>query len=39
MVDLDGSVPMAEVVEMIDDSYDLVVKGLPKADRIELQNQ
>ena len=39
MVDLDGSVPMAEVLEMINDSYDLVVKGLPKADRIELQNQ
>lgn len=30
---LDGSVPEEEVLAMIDDSYELVVKGLPKAQR------
>ena len=30
MVDLDGSVPVGEVFAMIDDSYGLVVNGLPK---------
>ncbi len=30
---LDGSVPESEVRAMIDDSYALVVKGLPKAKR------
>ena len=39
MVDLDTSVPMPEVLEMIDDSYDLVVKGLSKVKRLELLNQ
>ncbi len=33
MVDLDGSVPEPEVLAMIDDSYNLVVKGLPRAKR------
>ena len=33
---LDGSVPEGEIIEMIDDSYDLVVKGLKKADREKL---
>ncbi len=37
MVDLDGSVPIPEVLAMIDDSYELVVKGLPKVKRQELQ--
>ncbi len=36
MVDLDGSVPIPEALAMIDDSYALVVKGLPKAKREEL---
>jgi predicted DNA-binding protein (MmcQ/YjbR family) len=36
MVALDGSVPQSELLGMIDDSYDLVVKGLPKAKREEL---
>lgn len=30
---LDGSIPESEVCSMIDDSYALVVKGLPKARR------
>ncbi|MCK4622063.1 MAG: MmcQ/YjbR family DNA-binding protein [Desulfuromonadales bacterium] len=30
---LDGSVPEEEVLAMIDESYELVVKGLPKAQR------
>lgn len=30
---LDGSVPEAEVRAMIDESYQLVVKGLPKSQR------
>lgn len=37
MVDLDGSVPVAEVLAMIDDSYNLVVRGLPKVKRQELE--
>ena len=36
MVALDGSVPQSELLGMIDDSYDLVVKGLPRAKREEL---
>jgi predicted DNA-binding protein (MmcQ/YjbR family) len=36
MVDLDGCVPEVELLGMIDDSYDLVVKGLPTAEREEL---
>ncbi len=36
MVDLDDSVPEPELLAMIDDSYALVVKGLPKAKRQQL---
>jgi predicted DNA-binding protein (MmcQ/YjbR family) len=35
-VDLDGSIPADEVLEMIDHSYMLVVKGLTKRERDEL---
>ena len=35
-VTLDGSIPDDEVVEMIDDSYDLVVKSLTRAQREQL---
>ncbi len=35
-VTLDGSIPDAEVRGMIDDSYDLVVAGLPRAQRRAL---
>ena len=34
---LDGSVPDDEILAMINDSYDLVVKGLKKADRLRLE--
>ena len=34
---LDGEVPEAEVCALIDHSYDLVVKGLKKADREALK--
>ena len=34
---LDGSIPSDEIAEMIDMSYDLVVKGLKKADREKLE--
>lgn len=34
---LDGSIPEAEIAEMIDASYELVVKGLKKGDRERLQ--
>ncbi|BCJ37950.1 DNA-binding protein [Actinocatenispora thailandica] len=34
---LDGSVPDDEVLELIDHSYDLVLSGLPKAQRAKLQ--
>ena len=30
---LDGTIPDAEILAMIDDSYNLVVQGLPKARR------
>ncbi len=33
---LDGSVPQDEVLEMIDHSYKLVVKGLTRAERADL---
>ena len=36
MVDLDGTVPDLELQAMIDDSYDLVVRGLPQARRQQL---
>ncbi|MCP3817646.1 MmcQ/YjbR family DNA-binding protein [Streptomyces sp. A3M-1-3] len=35
-VTLDGSLPDRMVREMIEDSYDLVVAGLPKAERLRL---
>jgi len=35
-VTMDGSLPDDEIFEMIDNSYDLVVKGLKKADREAL---
>ena len=34
---LDGSIPDQEVRELIDHSYELVVKGLKKADRAKLE--
>ncbi|MFC4003383.1 MmcQ/YjbR family DNA-binding protein [Prauserella oleivorans] len=36
-VELDGSVPDRLVTDMIEDSYDLVVAGLPKAERERLR--
>ena len=33
---LDNSIPDDIILEMIDESYTLVVKGLPKADRMKL---
>jgi len=36
---LDGSIPDDEILEMVDHSYDQVVKGLPKKDRIALQQE
>ena len=39
MVDLDGSVPIPEVLAMIEDSYDLVVRGLPKVKRDQLRSE
>ena len=35
-VTLDDSIPLPELLGMIDDSYDLVVKGLTRAQREEL---
>lgn len=35
-ITLDGSISDNEIFSMIDDSYDLVVKGLKKADRKKL---
>jgi predicted DNA-binding protein (MmcQ/YjbR family) len=37
-VELDGSIEEDEVREMIDHSYELVVAGLPRADRSRLQS-
>ena len=37
MVTLDGSIPTEEVRAMMDESYDLVVKGLTKAERKRLE--
>lgn len=34
---VDGSIPLEEVYEMIDHSYDLVVKSLSKQDREEIE--
>ena len=36
---LDGSVPMGEVERMIDNSYTLVVKGLRKIERLQLETR
>ena len=36
-ITLDGSIPNDEILEMIDVSYDLVVRGLKKAVRQELE--
>ncbi|MGH2981457.1 MAG: MmcQ/YjbR family DNA-binding protein, partial [Solirubrobacterales bacterium] len=36
-VTLDGTLPDAEVLDMIEDSYDLVVAGLPKATQERLR--
>lgn len=37
-VTIDGSVPQTEFLRMIDDSYNLVVKGLTKSEREALLN-
>jgi predicted DNA-binding protein (MmcQ/YjbR family) len=34
---LDGSIPDKELISMIDDSYNLVLKGLKRADRLKLE--
>jgi predicted DNA-binding protein (MmcQ/YjbR family) len=34
---LDGSIPDDEIFALIDDSYQLVVKGLKKADKLNLE--
>jgi predicted DNA-binding protein (MmcQ/YjbR family) len=34
---IDGSIPDDEILEMIDHSYDVVVKGLTKAEREKLK--
>jgi predicted DNA-binding protein (MmcQ/YjbR family) len=36
-VTLDGSLPDETVRELLEDSYDLVVAGLPKPERARLQ--
>ena len=36
-ITLDGSISDEQILEMIDNSYELVVKGLKKADRQELE--
>ncbi|MCG8348465.1 MAG: MmcQ/YjbR family DNA-binding protein [Chloroflexales bacterium] len=36
-ITLDGSIPPAEILSMIDASYTLVVKGLKKAERQQLE--
>ena len=36
-ITLDGTVPKGVLLQMIDDSYALVVKGLRKADRMKLE--
>lgn len=36
-VQLEGAIPPAEIRQMIDHSYDLVVAGLPKANRERLK--
>jgi len=39
LVVLDGSVPEPELLAMVDDSYDLVVRGLSRARREQLQRR
>ena len=34
---LDGSIPNREIFKWIDDSYDLVVNGLKKSDKLKLK--
>ena len=36
-ITLDGSIPDDEIMSLIDDSYNLVVKGLKKADKEKLK--
>ncbi len=36
-VTLDGSIPRGEIERMVDNSYSLVVKGLPRAERRALE--
>ncbi len=36
---MDGSVPQKLVIELIDDSYDLVLKSLPKKDQLRILAQ
>lgn len=36
-ITVDGSIPEDELLEMIDDSYELVVRGLTKAEREALE--
>jgi predicted DNA-binding protein (MmcQ/YjbR family) len=36
---VDGSIPLDEIYTMIDHSYDLVVRGLTKADREALERE
>ncbi|MCK5793228.1 MAG: MmcQ/YjbR family DNA-binding protein [Anaerolineales bacterium] len=38
-ITLDGSISDEQILEMIDNSYELVVKGLKKADRQELKQK
>ena len=35
---LDGPMPDSDLMAMIDDSYELMVNGLKKADRLKLEN-
>ena len=37
-VEFDGSIPDEEIKKMIDDSYDLVFKGLKKSERESIEN-
>ncbi len=38
-VTLDGTLPDPLVLAMIDDSYELVVRGLPRARRVEIRGE
>ena len=37
-VEVDGSIPVDELLEMIDHSYDQVLKGMSKAERAQLNS-